>query len=52
MWFLFCTLTVGENAEGISLLERLINDEIRRVAGLVQITEVIRESRLNGRKTC
>ena len=31
---------------GISLLERLENDDIRRMAGLVKITEVIRESRL------
>ncbi|XP_064100898.1 uncharacterized protein LOC135211522 [Macrobrachium nipponense] len=31
---------------GISLLERLKNDEIRRGAGEVKITEVIRESRL------
>ncbi|XP_064102639.1 uncharacterized protein LOC135212798 [Macrobrachium nipponense] len=31
---------------GISLLERLENDEIRRRAGLVKITVVIRESRL------
>ena len=31
---------------GISLLERLENDEIRRMAGIVKITEVIREARL------
>ena len=31
---------------GISLLERLENDEIRRMAGVVKITEVIREARL------
>ncbi|XP_064088417.1 uncharacterized protein LOC135202895 [Macrobrachium nipponense] len=32
---------------GISLLERLEDDEIRRKASLVKITEVIRESRLS-----
>ena len=31
---------------GISLRERLENDEIRRRAGVMKITEVIRESRL------
>ena len=31
---------------GISLLERLENDEIRRMAGVVKITEMIREARL------
>ena len=31
---------------GISLFERLENDEIRRRAGIVKITEVIREARL------
>ena len=31
---------------GISLLERLENDDIRRMAGIVKITEVIRVGRL------